>query len=401
MWIRYAVSLLSLLVSLPLAVQRDRTSGIGPASNPSAETTAKTEGKDKISAIGNSEPSAAQNIVGGPFVVNVTPTSATVVWIVQNGQVTFRTQSGAEPKVSPSLQAEKTTLGGLKPNTRYDYEVPDHPEAKGSFKTPPTTAEPAPFQFLLYGDTRTRHDVHRRVVSEILKHQSPDFILQSGDMVEDGNDSSLWPIFFGIERDLLRQTAFYPTLGNHERDTNYFREFFQHNTPYYSFDWGNGHFIVINSDIANVSASQRERDMFWAEQTRWLEDDLATHQGADYRFVIAHHPPFTAVARRQGDNPHMTALVPMFEQYHVSAALFGHDHNYQHYLKNGIHYIISGGGGAPLYDVSKPPNEILRKVTSIENFVMVSVNGKTAQVKAVDIDGNTLEEFEISGSPQH
>lgn len=32
----------------------------------------------------------------------------------------------------------------------------------------------------------------------------------------------------------------------------------------------------------------------------------------------------------------MTALIPMFEQYHVSAAFFGHDHNSRHYLKDGI-----------------------------------------------------------------
>jgi len=44
------------------------------------------------------------------------------------------------------------------------------------------------------------------------------------------------------------------------------------------------------------------------------------HQKSEYRFVSSHHPPFTAVSRRQGDNPHMTALVPTFEKYHVSAA---------------------------------------------------------------------------------
>jgi hypothetical protein len=379
---KYAALVISLLVSLPLVAQVDRASGNGTVADVSS-------------------PSVAQEIVGGPFVVNATPNSATVVWIVQSDEVTFRPQSETAPLSSPSFRVEKTTLAGLKPNTRYEYEVPGHEAAKGSFKTAPSIKEPAPFQFLLYGDTRTRHDVHRRVVIEILKHQSPDFILQSGDMVEDGNDSSLWPIFFDIEHDLLRQTVFYPALGNHERDTRYFQGFFQHNTPYYSFDWGNGHFIVIDSDIANVSASQRERDAFWAEQTRWLEDDLASHQGADYRFVIAHHPSFTAVARRQGDNPHMTALVPMFEQYHVSAAMFGHDHNYQHYLKNGIHYVISGGGGAPLYDVSKPPEGITQKVVSIENFVEVSVDGRTAHFRAIAIDGSTLDEFEIHGSAQH
>jgi hypothetical protein len=52
--------------------------------------------------------------------------------------------------------------------------------------------------------------------------------------------------------------------------------------------------------------------------------------------VVGHHPPFTAVASRQNDNRHMTALTPMLEKYHVSAAFFGHDQNYQHYLKNGI-----------------------------------------------------------------
>src|ERR1700726_2894055 len=88
---------------------------------------------------------------------------------------------------------------------------------------------------------------------------------------------------------------------------------------------------------------------------------LQAHQAADYRFVIAHHPPFTAVTRRQGENPHMTALAPMFEKYHVSAAFFGHDHNYQHYLKNGVHYVTTGGGGAPLYDVNTPPAGITQK----------------------------------------
>src|SRR5581483_5476334 len=127
----------------------------------------------------------------------------------------------------------------------------------------------------------------------------------------------------------------------------------------------------------------------------WLEEDLNQHQKADYRFVMAHHPPFTAVGSRQGGSPHMTALTPMFEKYHVSAAFFGHDHNYQHYVKNGIHYVTTGGGGAPLYDVSKPAAGITVKVVSIENFVDVSVDGKTVKFEAIAVDGSTIEAFEI------
>jgi 3',5'-cyclic AMP phosphodiesterase CpdA len=269
---------------------------------------------------------------------------------------------------------------------------------KGSFKTAPSGSEP--FRFVSYGDVRTRDEVHRRVMAAILKSGVPDLALHSGDLVEDGKNSALWANFFDIERELLRQTSFFPSLGNHERNTQDFYDFFQTRLPYYSFNWGNAHFIVINTDIGNVSSSKIARDEFWERQTRWLEEDLAANQKADYRFVVGHHPPYTAVQRRQGDNPHITALTPMFEKYHVTAGLFGHDHNYQHYLKNGVHYIVSGGGGAPLYDVNKPDPAITQKVASIENFVSVSVNGKSARVQAIAIDGKVLDEFEFRASAQ-
>ena len=79
----------------------------------------------------------------------------------------------------------------------------------------------------------------------------------------------------------------------------------------------------------------------------------------------------------------------------MAAGLSGHDHNYQHYLKNGVHYIVSGGGGAPLYDVNRPPAGVTQKVASIENFVVVKVEGKTAHVQAIDINGASIESYDL------
>jgi len=353
---------------------------------------------------------AGPKIVGGPVAVNVTSNSATVVWVVETDQLTLKPPTG-DAKTSPSLHVEKTMMTGLQPNTRYEYEAGGPGGLKGWFKTavaapratPAATngtaaapPAPTPFRFVVFGDTRTRHDVHRRVIQAMVAHGIPDFVVHTGDLVANGNDTAMWPVFFDIERELLRQTAFFPSLGNHERNSREYYEFFQVDTPYYGFNWGNAHFSVINSDFGNAAMSKEGKDKFWEEQTRWLDDDLAANQKADFRFVVAHHPPISAVASRQEFNPKMTALVPMLEKYKVSAGFFGHDHNYQHYLRNGLHYVITGGGGAPLYDVDKPDTSIMVKVVSTENFVTVNVNGKSAKFQALALDGKTLDEFELT-----
>jgi hypothetical protein len=335
---------------------------------------------------------AADRIAGGPFVVNVGPRSATIVWVVQTDALTLTPPSGP-PRISPSLRVEKTTMTGLQPNTRYEFEAGGVEAGKGSFKTAPVEA--VPFRFVVFGDTRTRHDMHRRVVEAILTHGTPDFVLHTGDLVSDGSDSGLWPFFFDIERQLLRNTPFYPSLGNHERNSREFYDYFNVGAPFYSFNWGNAHFAVINSDLGNAATSAGAREAFWAEQNRWLEEDLAKSQKSDFRFVVAHHPPFSAVTSRAPGNPHMTALVPMFEKYKVTAGLFGHDHNYQRHVKNGVQYIITGGGGAPLYDVAKPDPEITKTVVSTEHFVTVSVEGKVAQIEVIALDGKTIEKVEL------
>jgi len=340
---------------------------------------------------------AQTRLAGGPYTINATQRSATVMWVVESGRASIGAEPGKPDVTASSLETRKVTFTGLKPGTDYYYDVTGTEEGKGSFRTAPRGD--APFQFVVYGDTRTRHDVHRQVIAAMLKNAAPDFVLHTGDLVASGSDTSLWPIFFDIEREMLRRTVFFPVLGNHERNDRYFYNFFDvSGVPYYSFNWGNAHFILLDSDINNVGKSQAERKAFWDEQVRWLEEDLQKSQDAAFRFVVAHHPPITAVARREGENPQMTALMPLFEKYKVTAGFFGHDHNYQHYLRNGVHYLISGGGGAPLYDVDNPPENITRKVARTENFLVVDVNGMRARVHALTPGGETLEVTEL-GAP--
>jgi hypothetical protein len=57
--------------------------------------------------------------------------------------------------------------------------------------------------------------------------------------------------------------------------------------------------------------------------------------------------------------------------------------------------VTTGGGGAPLHDVDKPPVGITQKVISTENFVWVKVTGKSAQLEAFGLDGSVLDRIDL------
>lgn len=328
---------------------------------------------------------AEDKVVGGPYVVSQGARAYTIGWVVQTGAVSVGTTRSI-----PVLRAEKVSMTGLKAGEKVEYTTPNG--MKGSFQAAPAT--PAKFSGVVFGDTRSRHDLHRKIMEAIGK-LSPEFLIHTGDLVTDGKDVEQWPRFFEIEGPVLKNTVFFPALGNHERNCKYFYDFFDVETPYYSFDWGGAHFTVLNTDLGNVALSAKAREEFWAEQDRWMQDDLEKAQKAEFRFVITHHPPFTAVKRRQNDNPRMSAMVPIFEKYKVAAVFSGHDHNYQHHAKNGVHYIVTGGGGAPLYPVDGPIEGLTVKVESTEHYVRMLGEPGKVRMEAVALDGRVLDTFEV------
>ena len=68
---------------------------------------------------------------------------------------------------------------------------------------------------VIYGDTRTNHAAHRKVVNAISKTK-PKVIFHVGDLVENGLDPGQWVIFNDITSQLMQSAEFYPALGNHE-----------------------------------------------------------------------------------------------------------------------------------------------------------------------------------------
>ena len=63
----------------------------------------------------------------------------------------------------------------------------------------------------------------------------------------------------------------------------------------YSFDYGNCHFVCLNSDYAYFK-DLKEEEKFGRTidelQLEWLEMDLKEHRKQDFIFVYFHEPPY-------------------------------------------------------------------------------------------------------------
>jgi hypothetical protein len=77
----------------------------------------------------------------------------------------------------------------------------------------------------------------------------------------------------------------------------------------------------------------------------------------------------------------------------------GHDHLYQRGEVDGFRYIVSGGGGAPLYSVrcgkkGRPrcrERDGMRHVTSEHHYIMVTVYRTHIEICPKRADGSLLE----------
>ena len=249
-------------------------------------------------------------------------------------------------------------------------------------------------RFCIYGDTRDGHDVHRKIVALMMK-QNPEFILQTGDLVHNGGNLSQWKIYDDITGAAREKAPFYIVRGNHDFGGKNFEERMTAPTTsgtkfWYSFDRANCHFIGLAVDEETPYDPN-------SPQYKWLVKDLeSTRQTRpSHIFVFFHVAPYS-IGSHGSDLDVRKNLAPVFAKYGVRAVFNGHDHNYYHTLRDGVTYIVTGGGGAPLYPVDPGKGAIPGdKYESVNNCLVCEVTGDLAAFTALRADGTTLDRFSL------
>lgn len=360
-----------------------------------------------IAAISTTLVAQDNKIAIGPYIQQMGSNSAKICWSTFIGNTTITDPDGKTID-NREYHHHSIQLGRLESNTLYKYDVLNDgsEEGKGQFRTYPDEIEP--FKFVVLGDTRSRHDVHTKIVNRIIE-QEPMFVINTGDLVSNGRVIGDWEQFFKINREMMRNTPYYPVLGNHEKDSPYYYDFFDlpNNERYYYFNVGDALFIVLDSEGEEVSeplyVSDENSDQFWkakfedyfVTQKAWLEKVLTLHKEAGFIFVFQHKPLYgVKKSRLEEVEQNRKFYGDIFERHRVQVFMNGHDHHYHHAISNGVHYITTAGGGAGLYDVDAPQPETV-KYNKIEHFILTEINHDDAVLNVIDIDGNEIDKITV------
>jgi len=281
------------------------------------------------------------------------------------------------------------TLGPLLPSTRYTYRVGESGDGgvmsdTFTFVSPPAVGSREDLSILYTADVgigpRTPqengsavHNGHELDYgAQNLQTASNDsapfsLMLLNGDLSYADGWLWMWERFMDSISPLASRMPLAITMGNHEIDfinntegapyantrqsrgecgiTSY-RRF--HIPPYYSFDHGSVHFVMLNSET-NLTA-----------QKEWMKSDIVNNVNrtqTPWVIVLSHRPVYGSYSDPGEDagyrNFSTQLLGEVFSQLKVDVVFMGHKHFYErmHPIGN-VTYIIDGSGGRMDFEAS-------------------------------------------------
>src|SRR5664279_3263598 len=241
----------------------------------------------------------------------------------------------------------KIKLIGLSPDTVYHFQAVQltSTSTDSYFRTAPLPGKS--FRFAWEADMRTNVSPHDQI-SALIYAANPVLLLQGGDVCASSTYSVFKSEFFRTnELNLISHVPFVWAPGNHEtwaQNTKAFTKAPSSSSgleDYYSFDYGDIHFLVLNTQLAYTVGSA---------QYNWVMSDL-TNTTSKWKIVVGHIPGYTAGGSgAHVEDANMIAMaVNIFVPKGVDLVLNGHNHFYQHNRVSGLDHVVIGSAGAPLY----------------------------------------------------
>ena len=312
----------------------------------------------------------AATVVRGPYLQSANSDSIVVRWrtdTATDSRVQYGLSAGS--LTTPATSATATTehivkLTGLNPNTKYFYNVGSSSavqagDASYFFKTSPLAGTALPTRIWVIGDAGTGSAGQAAVYNAYRNYTGStytDFWMMLGDNAyNSGTDAEYQANMFNVYPEMMRQSPLWATIGNHDGTSAdsatqtgpyYDIHTFPKNAEaggvasgteaYYSFNYGNIHVIVLDSNETSRSTT--------GAMMNWMKADLA-NVTATWLIAIWHHPPYTKGSHNSDTETNLIEMrqnfLPVLENYGVDLVLTGHSHSYERSKFIDGHYGLS------------------------------------------------------------
>lgn len=243
-------------------------------------------------------------------------------------------------------------LTNLEPDSTYYYRIGDaklgYWSETGTLKT--AAGDDSAFTFFHFTDTQSvieeQYNVWGTLLDDALEiYPDSAFIAHTGDFVDHGDNFLQWKWGLNTASDNLINMPLMPTAGNHEAYgtyaiDNYFSlsdgtiaiPQYTDTGVYYSYDYNNAHFIVLNTNDTNEDGGLSDN------QVKWLQKDVAATD-ADWIILQMHKAVFSQ-GSHYGDDDIVALrnqLLKLMLELDIDLVLSGHDHVYMRTIPVG-HY---------------------------------------------------------------
>lgn len=231
----------------------------------------------------------------------------------------------------------KVSANGLLPGTKYAYRVGDS-EANvwsdvGYFTTSDKNEDTA--SFIIISDVQASNEENFRMAAAVMEKAVAtmpeyEFTVNLGDFVNDCTNEE-WDSYFRNFAFSNMNTTLVPVAGNHEGNLQWFKFNNMFNIGavpgsatitgcYYSFDWGDAHFAILNSNDMYPMSMQ---------QINWLKNDMNASD-AQWKIVLMHRAVYSAGKNiNKPDTLIMRdMLIPVIDELGIDIVFAGHDHMY-------------------------------------------------------------------------
>lgn len=363
----------------------------------------------------------AQQVTRGPYLQLGTPSGMTIRWrtdVAVVGKVNFGTAlSTLDNSVSGGAATTEHILqiDGLQPATIYYYDIGTASSillaanADMYFKTSPSPGTAQPIRVWVIGDFGNASQGQLDVLQSYLNYSGSthtDVWLWTGDNAYgDGTQQEYQTKVFDIYTAPFKKMVAWPCPGNHDygsidisNNGPYFDIFTlpengeaggvpSGTEGYYSYDYGNAHFISLNSEYLLWTLTGN------TAMTNWLEDDLENND-KDWVIVYWHQPPYSRGSHDSDDAFGRMGMMraninPILEEHGVDLVLNGHSHCYER------SYMIKGHFGNA--NTFNPAAMIL---DSVQPFVKYTDGGNPNQGTVYSVVGCSGQ-LSASGNLDH